>query len=50
LKCRAKVITVIKNVINSFGAEMGAVLVPKLGSILGIALRTEMGTALSVEL
>jgi hypothetical protein len=47
LKCRAKVITVITNIINSFGAETGAVLVEsKLGSILGIALRTELGTAL----
>jgi hypothetical protein len=46
LKCRAKVITVIKNIINSFGAEIGAVLVSKLGSILRIALRTELGTAL----
>jgi hypothetical protein len=46
LKCRAKVITVITNIMNSFGAEIGAVLVSKLGSILEIALRTELGTAL----
>jgi hypothetical protein len=39
-------ITVITNIINSFGAEIGAVLVFKLGPILGIALRTELGTAL----
>jgi hypothetical protein len=43
----AKVRAVRKNIINSFGAEIGAVLVDsKLGSILGIALRTELGTAL----
>jgi hypothetical protein len=46
LKCCAEVLTVITNIINSFGAEIGAVLVSKLGSILGIALRTELGTAL----
>jgi hypothetical protein len=43
----AKVRAVRKNIINSCGAEIGAVLVDsKLGSILGIALRTELGTAL----
>jgi hypothetical protein len=46
LKCCAKVITVIKNIINSFGVEIGAVIVSKLVSILGIALITELGTAL----
>jgi hypothetical protein len=50
LKCRAKVITVITNIMNSFGAGIGAVLVSELGSILGIALRTELGTALRTEL
>jgi hypothetical protein len=50
LKCRAKVIQVIKNIINSFGAEIGSALGAKLGSILGIALGIELGTALGSEL
>jgi hypothetical protein len=50
VKFLAKVIQVIKNIIDSFGAEIGSALVAKLGSILGIALGLELGTALGSEL
>jgi hypothetical protein len=45
----AKVRAVRKNIVNSFGAEIGAVLEFKLGSILGMLLGTELGIALGSE-
>jgi hypothetical protein len=46
----AKVRAVRKNIVNSFDAEIGAVLEFKLGSILGMSLGTELGIALGSEL
>jgi hypothetical protein len=46
MKCRAIVIAVIKNIVNTCIAEIGAALGSKKGSILGIALGTGLSTAL----
>jgi hypothetical protein len=46
MKCRAIVIAVIKNIVNTCIAEIGAALGFKQGSILGIALETGLSTAL----
>ena len=46
MKCRAVVIAVIKNIVNTCIAKIGAALGSKKGSILGIALGTGLSTAL----
>jgi hypothetical protein len=50
MKCRAIVIAVIKNIINTCIADIGAALGFKQGSILGIALGTRLSTALGSRL
>jgi hypothetical protein len=45
----AKVRAVRKKIVNSFSAEIEAVLEFKLGSILGMSLRTELEIALGSE-
>ena len=46
MKCRAIVIAVIKKIVNTCIAEIGAALGFKQGSILGIALETGLSTSL----
>jgi hypothetical protein len=50
MKCRAIVIAVIKNFVNTCIAEIGAALGSKQGSILGKALGTGLSTAFGLIL